>query len=195
MTEQQLPPTYDPEVSPAEFADKPLLKPAEVETVWNSDNPKQTMTEFITRIIREKGSEWNRHSPYESRWEKAECELIGEYSLQALVFLRDAAKIQDAYTLGSLVNTFFDLLIAFDKGDESLRVQERAKLLSDALKQLFAQKRLSKDQVKVVFDYAQRTTFRHVALIQLCFSKKRVFVERPVIVTLAEPRIMGNLQV
>lgn len=93
------------------------------------------------------------------------------------------------------MNTFFDLLIAFDKGDgESLRVQERSKMLADVLKQLFNQKRLSKNQVKIVFEYAQRTTFRHIALIQLCFSKKRVFVERPVIVTLSEPRMMGNLQ-
>lgn len=78
MTEvAQLPPVYDPEVSPAEFHDKVILKPAEVEHVWNSDSPKQLMADMVNRLIRDKvnkhGSEWNRHSPYEHRWEKAEC--------------------------------------------------------------------------------------------------------------------------
>ena len=42
-------------------------------------------------------------------------------------------------------------------------------------------------------DYAQKTIFRHIALIQLCFSRKRQFVEKPVRVNLPEPRIIGNL--
>ena len=35
---------------------------------------------------------------------------------------------------------------------------------------------------------------RHTALIDLCFSSKRVFIERQVRITLAEPRLVGNLQ-
>ncbi len=37
-------------------------------------------------------------------------------------------------------------------------------------------------------DFAQRTFFKHIALIELTFSKKREFVERPVRVIQAEPR-------
>ena len=44
-------------------------------------------------------------------------------------------------------------------------------------------------------DFAQRTILRHVALIQLCFSRKRPFIEKPVRVTLPEPRLpSGNLE-
>jgi hypothetical protein len=44
-----------------------------------------------------------------------------------------------------------------------------------------------------MLDFAQRTVFRHIALIELCVSKKREFIEIPVRVTLAEPKIVGNL--
>ena len=125
----QLPPHYDPEVSPAEFHDKIILKPVEIDHVWNSDEPKQLMTDLVTRLIREKvgkhGSEWNRHSPYENRWEKAECALIGEYCLQALVFARGDAKVADSYTVAALTNTFFDLLLTFERTDGSFRLEQR----------------------------------------------------------------------
>ena len=62
------------------------------------------------------------------------------------------------------------------------------------MKQLFITKRLSKEQVKQILEFASRTVFKHVALIELTFSKKRGFVEREVKVMLAEPRVMGNLE-
>lgn len=54
---------------------------------------------------------------------------------------------------------------------------------------------MNKDQARAVLEYAQRTIFKHLALINLCFSKKRPFVERPVLITLSEPRMApGNLE-
>jgi len=120
------PPQYDPEQAVAEWADKVFLKPSEVEHVWTTDEPKQVMSDMVARIIKEKvskhGSEWNRHSQFESRWEKAEFGLIAEYSLQALVFVRGEANVTDSFATGSLVNTFFDILLLFEKGDGTLRI-------------------------------------------------------------------------
>lgn len=75
-----------------------------------------------------------------------------------------------------------------------MRLEVRKQLIQDALKTLFTQKRLSKDQVKQVLEFAQRTAFRHISLIELTFSKKREFTEKNIRVTLSEPRIMGNLE-
>ena len=47
--------------------------------------------------------------------------------------------------------------------------------------------------MKQVLEFAQRTVFRHLALIDLTFSKKRPFIEREVKVMLAEPRLVGSL--
>lgn len=45
-----------------------------------------------------------------------------------------------------------------------------------------------------MLDFAHRTVFKHLALITLCFSQKRPFLERPVLITLSEPRLApGNL--
>lgn len=194
---QPSPHHYDPEATVADFSEKVILKPAEVEHLWNSEDPKKLMVDYVMRIVREKigrhGSEWNRHSPFEQRWEKAECTMIGEFCLQALVFARGEAKISDSLTVGSIVNAFYDILMPFDAG-QGLRLEHRTGILQDVLRNLFLSKRLSKEQVKAVLDFAQRTAFKHLALIDLCFSKKRVFVEKTVRVTLAEPKIMGNLQ-
>jgi hypothetical protein len=120
-------------VSPAEFHDRIILKPSEVEHVWSSDNPKQLMADMVTRLIRDKvnkhGSDWNRHSAFENRWEKAECQLIGEFCLQALVFARGEAKISDSYTVGAITNAFFDLLLTFEKTDGSFRLEQRKQLI------------------------------------------------------------------
>ena len=84
MTETQ-PPAYDPEHAPAEWQEKIIQKPAEVEHIWISEDPKHLMTEYGLRVIREKvnkhGSDWNKHSQYENRWERAECQIIGEFCL------------------------------------------------------------------------------------------------------------------
>jgi len=110
-----------------EWAEKVFLKPAEVEHVWVADEPKALVTDMVARIIREKvskhGSEWNQHSQYESRWERAEFGLIAEYCLQVLVFVRGEAGVADAFAAGALVNAFFDLLLLFEKGDGTLRVE------------------------------------------------------------------------
>ncbi len=111
--------------------------------MWNAEDPKQMMSEFAMRLVKEKGSEWNKHSQYEMRWEKAETDIIGEHCLQALVFVRGVAKITDLYTVAALTNTFFDILNPFERGD--LRLDERKTLLQDSLKTLFQHKRLSKD--------------------------------------------------
>jgi len=125
-----LPPAYDPEHAPAEFAHKVILKPSEVETIWRSDEPKRLMSDLVMRIVKDKGSEWNKYSQFESRWEKAECDLIGEYCLQALVFAKHEAKISDLYTIGAITNIFYDMLLAFEKGDgSSVRVDERKSIL------------------------------------------------------------------
>ena len=124
--QQQQQPTYDPEHLVAEWVDKVILEPSEVEHVWNAEDPKQFMSDMINRLVKEKvgklGSEWNRHSQYESRWEKAECTLIGEYCLQALVYLRGDLKVADSFAIGAVTNAFFDLLMTFQKSDGSLRV-------------------------------------------------------------------------
>jgi hypothetical protein len=126
---------YDPEVSPAEFADRIILKPAEVEAVWNSEDPKHLMADFVARNVREKGSEWNRYSAFENRWEQAEFSIIGEYCLQALVFARGELKIRDLYTVGALTNAFFDLLMAFNNQNPgSIKLNERRVVLQEVLK-------------------------------------------------------------
>ena len=118
-----------------EWADKVFLKPAEVDLVWVADEPKALVTDMVARIIREKvskhGSEWNHHSQYESRWERAEFGLIAEYCLQILVFIRGEAGVADAFAAGALVNAFFDLLLLFEKGDGTLRVEQRKALLQE----------------------------------------------------------------
>lgn len=148
----QLPPAYDPEAHPAEFANKIILKPSEVEHVWQAADPKHIMSDFAMRLVKEKGSEWNKYSQFEQRWEKAECDIIGEHCLQALVFARGEVKITDLYTVGALTNAFFDIMNPFEKGD--LRLQERKEILQETLKTLFTQKRITKDQAKTVLDFA-----------------------------------------
>lgn len=125
------------------------------------------MSDFAMRLVKEKGSDWNKHSQYEMRWEKAETDIIGEHCLQALVFVRGVAKISDLYTVAALTNTFFDILNPFERGD--LRLEERRTILQDSIKNLFQQKRLTKDQARAVLEFAQRTVFKHIALINLCF--------------------------
>ncbi len=61
----QLPPAYDPEAHLAEFANKIILKPSEVEHVWQAADPKQIMSDFAMRLVKEKGSEWNKYSQFE----------------------------------------------------------------------------------------------------------------------------------
>ena len=93
------------------------------------------MSDFVMRIVRDKGSEWNKYSQFESRWEKAECDMIGEYCLQALVFAKHEVKVSDMYTIGAITNIFYDMLQAFEKGDKSsLKVDERKTVLQDAVK-------------------------------------------------------------
>ena len=103
--------------------------------MWRSDDPKHLMSDFVMRIVKDKGSEWNKYSQFESRWEKAECDIIGEYCLQALVFAKNEVKLTDLYTIGAITNIFYDMLIAFEKGENStLRVDERKTILQDAVK-------------------------------------------------------------
>ncbi len=98
--------------------------------MWRSDEPKSQMSDYVMRLVKDKGSEWNKYSQFESRWEKAECDIIGEYCLQALVFARHDLKLSDLYTIGAITNIFYDMLLAFDKGDGStFRADERKTIL------------------------------------------------------------------
>ena len=130
--------------------------------MWTSEDPKHLMSDLVHRVIRAKvnrhGSEWNRHSQYESRWEKAECDIIGEYCLQGLVFLKGELMLVDLYAVGLLTNVFFDMLLPFEAGsvpgDRTYRVEQRREILQQALKELFNQKRITREEVKKVLEFA-----------------------------------------
>ena len=102
--------------------------------MWRSDEPKQLMSEYAMRIVKDKGSEWNKHSQWENRWEQAECAIIGEYCLQVLVFSRHDCKIPDSYTVGAITNLFYDLLQPFEAKSD---LEKKKSQLQDGLKGLF----------------------------------------------------------
>lgn len=67
-------------------------------------------------------------------------------------------------------------------------------MIKEFVKTEFQAKNLNKDQVKKLLEYANNTVFKHLALLQHAFNKKRVEQYKPIKVTLPEPMIAGNLQ-
>lgn len=59
----------------------------------------------------------------------------------------------------------------------------------------FRDRLLNREQVRKLVEYANKTVFKHLAVIQTAFSQKRREVYKVVQVTLPEPQLaVGNLQ-
>eukprot|EP00347_Sterkiella_histriomuscorum_P016982 403351110 len=177
-----------------------LIRPSEVMGIWNSSNPKQDLIPLINRYIEVKKQQFfdfDQHDQYENWWEVDEKNLLAEYCLHQLCFaVVDLNLIDQPTTVAKIVNLFVDIASLREKltYDECIyNWYTRYYKLKDFCVLQFNEKNLNRDQVRKLFQYANTTVFKHLAVIAHAFSRKREEQYKTIKVTIPEPMLAGNL--
>lgn len=104
--------------------------------------------------------------------------LLAEYCLHQLCFAVDELKMLENPTMvAKIVNIFVDIAklrqLYIRASDDSYMLHERFDILRQFVQGEFAEKRLTRDEVKKIIEYANRTVFKHLGVLQTAFAYKR----------------------
>ena len=97
----------DGKSSPALFAQY-LLKPDEVQSLWQSENPNLMVSRLILDYVEDEsertGQDWHKWDEYESRFEPNELKWIADYIVRNLVFVKSDLGMDDPEAICHLMH-------------------------------------------------------------------------------------------
>ena len=91
-----------------------LLKPAQVETLWEAEDPNKMAQKLILAHIEDisesTGEDWRSWNENEDRFEANELKWIADYVVRNLVFIRVDLKIEDPDACSHLMQALWKTL-------------------------------------------------------------------------------------
>lgn len=180
-----------------------MIKPDQIEDLWNAEDPCQVAQDHINEYLDAKskgsGKNINAYNENEKRYEpNQELKILADYVVNGLVVIKQDLSFTDADACADLLQILWDTLNFLDYNPKTFQeaVQSRFDFLLENVQEMFSRKQITKSQVKIVMDYMHRILFSNLHLYLKCLKSKQARRDKPIQIMASVPQkaVAGGLE-
>ena len=128
-----------------------MIKPEQIDELWNAEDPCQLaqtyIQEYLDDKIKSSGKDINAYNENEKRYEpNQELKILADYVVNGLVVIKHDMSLKDADACADMLQILWDTLNFLDYNPAKFQdaVQSRYDFLLENIQELFSRKQVTK---------------------------------------------------